>query len=165
MISCYTFSLGLGSGSEMTLSQRNGRDFQQLYVDRFNYLSFARSSPDGSQIAFIKIPDLQTPFTVGELWVMDSDGSSPRKLADADAGHGYAANWSPDGKWIAFVKRENAEDQGANQSAELVNQQYLPGKCSKWRSEADHLAHERARRNAALVARWEHSGLQHSPGW
>jgi hypothetical protein len=36
----------------------------------------------GRQIAFIKIPDLQTPFTVGELWVMDADGSNARKLAD-----------------------------------------------------------------------------------
>ncbi len=122
----FTFSRGLGSGSEMTLSQRNGRDFQQLLVDHFNYLSFARFSPDGKQIAFLKIPNSQTPFTVGELWVMNADGSNPRKLADADAGHGYAANWSPDGKWIAFVKRENAEDQGANQSAEsLISNIYL----------------------------------------
>jgi len=122
----FTFSRGLGSGSEMTLSQRNGRELQQLLVDHFNYLSFARFSPDGKQIAFLKIPDSQTPFTVGELWVMDSDGSNPHKLADADAGHGYAANWSPDGKWIAFVKRENAGDQGANQSAEsLISNIYL----------------------------------------
>jgi Tol biopolymer transport system component len=122
----YTFSRGLGSGSEMTLSQRNGRDLEQLLVDRFNYLSFARSSPDGRQIAFIKIPDSQTPFTVGELWVMDADGSNPHKLSDADAGHGYAANWSPDGRWIAFVKRENADDQGANQSAEsLISNLFL----------------------------------------
>lgn len=116
----YTFSRGLGWGSEMTLSQRNGRDLQQLLVDHFNYLAFARSSQDGRQIAFIKIPDSQTPFTVGELWVMDTDGSNPHKLADTDAGHGYAANWSPDGKWIAFVKRENVEDQSANQSIESL---------------------------------------------
>jgi dipeptidyl aminopeptidase/acylaminoacyl peptidase len=122
----FTFSRGLGSGSEMTLSQRNSRDFQQLLVDRLNYLSFARYSPDGKQIAFLKIRDSQTPFTVGELWVMDTDGTHPRKLADADAGHGYAANWSSDGKWIAFVKRENAEDQSANQSADsLISNIYL----------------------------------------
>ena len=83
-------------------------------------------SPDGEQIAFIKIPDTQTPFTAGELWVMDADGSHPRKLADADAGHGYAASWSLDGKWIAFVKRENIEDQNANQSTEaLISNIYL----------------------------------------
>jgi dipeptidyl aminopeptidase/acylaminoacyl peptidase len=121
----FTFSRGLGSGSEMTLSQRNGRDFQQLMVDHFNYLSFARYSPDGKQIAFIKVPDTQTPFTVGELWVMDADGSHARKLSQADAGHGYAANWSPDGEWIAFVKRENVEDESADQSAEsLVSNLY-----------------------------------------
>ncbi len=122
----FTFSRGLGSGSEMTLTQRNGRDLQQLLVDRLNYLSFARYSPDGKQIAFLKIPDSQTPFTIGELWIMNADGSQARKLADADAGHGYAANWSPDGKWIAFVKRENAGDQSANQSTEsLISNIYL----------------------------------------
>ncbi len=122
----YTFSRGLGSGSELSSVQRDGRDFQQLVVDVHNYISFARYSPAGSQIAFIKIPDSQTPFTVGELWVMDFDGSNPRKLADADAGHGYAANWSPDGTRIAFVRRENPEDESANQSLDsLISNVYL----------------------------------------
>lgn len=116
----FTFSRGLGSGSELTSVQQAGRDLQQLYVDRHHYISFARYSPDGTQIAFIKIPDTQTPFTVGELWVINADGSNPRKLADADAGHGYAANWSPDGTRIAFVKRENPEDESANQSSDSL---------------------------------------------
>ena len=122
----FTFSSGLGSGSELTLAQNDGRDLQQLYVDRFHYISFARFSPDGRQIAFIKIPDSQTPFTVGELWVMNADGTNARKLADADAGHGYAANWSPEGTQIAFVKRENPEDESANQSSDsLISNIYL----------------------------------------
>jgi hypothetical protein len=101
----FTFSRGLGQGSELWLAKDAGRIVQQLYADQFNYISFARYSPDGRQIAFIKIPDTQTPFTVGELWVMSHDASNAHKLADADAGHGYAANWSPDGKGIAFVVR------------------------------------------------------------
>jgi len=122
----FTFSRGLGSGSELYFTQNNGRDAKVLYSDPFNYISYARFSPDASQIAFIKIPDSQTPFTVGELWVMDVDGSEPHKLADADAGHGYAANWSPDGTRIAFVKRENAEDESANQSSDsLISNIYL----------------------------------------
>jgi Tol biopolymer transport system component len=122
----FTFSPGLGYGSEMTLSQQNGRALQQLIVDRYHYLSLARFSPDGKQISFLKIPDTQTPFTVGELWVMEADGSNPRRLAEADTGHGYAANWSPDGKWLAFVKRENAGDQSADQAAEsLISNIYL----------------------------------------
>jgi Tol biopolymer transport system component len=116
----FTFSRGMGQGSELWLARDNGKVVQQLYADPLDYISFARFSPDGKRIAFLKIPDTQTPFTVGELWVMNADGSNPRKLADADAGHGYAANWSPDGKRIAFVKRENPEDESANQIAESL---------------------------------------------
>jgi hypothetical protein len=116
----FTFSRGLGYGSELHSAQGSGRDSKLLYEDPFNYISFARYSPDGSRIAFIKIPDSQTPFTVGELWVMDADGSNPRKLAEADAGHGYAANWSPDGEWMAFVKRENPQDENADRSSDLL---------------------------------------------
>lgn len=116
----FTFSRGLGQGSELWLAEQDGRIVQQLYADPFNYISFARWSPDGRLIAFIKILDTQTPFTVGELWVADADGSNARKLAKADAGHGYAANWSPDGKRIAFVVRENPEDENADQSSEAL---------------------------------------------
>ena len=111
----FTISRGLGYGSELYLAQHDGRIATLLYADPYNYISFARWSPDGKQIAFIKTPDTQTPFTVGELWVMDADGANPRKLADADSGHGYAANWSLDGKRIAFVVRENPQDENANQ--------------------------------------------------
>jgi len=116
----FTFSRGLGQGSELWLATRDGRVIEQLYADQFNYISFARYSPDGSRIAFIKIPDTQTPFTVGELWALNADGTNARKLADADAGHGYAANWSPDGQRIAFVVRENPADERADRASDLL---------------------------------------------
>jgi Tol biopolymer transport system component len=125
----------MGAGSELNFTRNDGRREQLLYADKFNYIAFARYSPDAKQIAFMTIPDTQTPFTVGELWVMpapgaqaqvNADGSNPRKLADADAGHGYAANWSPDGTRIAFVKRENPEDESANQSSDsLISNVYV----------------------------------------
>jgi Tol biopolymer transport system component len=122
----FTFSRGLGQGSELWLAKRAGKVTQELYADPSNYISFAHYSPDGSQITFIKIPDIQTPFAVGELWVVNSDGSNGRKLADADAGHGYAANWSPNGKQIAFVVRANPEDSRADQSSDsLISNIYL----------------------------------------
>jgi len=126
----FTFSRGLGYGSELYLAQRDGRVTQLLYADLYNYISYARFSPDGKQIAFIKTPDTQTPFTVGELWVIPSNVTFANKtpssqveaklIADVDAGHGYAANWSPDGTKIAFVMRENPEDENANQSSDTL---------------------------------------------
>lgn len=142
----FSFSRGLGQGSELWLAKQDGSVVQQLYADSFNYISFARYSPDGTQIAFIKIPDTQTPFTVGELWVIPStvaqgaDGSKARKLADADAGHGYAANWSPDGKKIAFVVRENPEDERADQSSEsLISNIYVVNAANGALSQITHL--------------------------
>jgi hypothetical protein len=116
----FSFSRGMGLGSEMWLARFDGRVVEQVIADPHSYLSFARWSPDGSRIAFIKIPDSEVPFTVGELWVMQADGSNARKLSNADAGHGFAEAWSPDGSRIAFVVRENAKDAQADQNADAL---------------------------------------------
>jgi tricorn protease-like protein len=122
----YSFSAGMGMGSAMRLTSRLGDPGEQIALDDLNYLALARWSPDGQRIAFIKIPDSATPFTVGELWVMDADGGHARRLAEADAGHGTPPAWSPDGQYIAFVVRENAEDARADVSATaLISNLYL----------------------------------------
>ncbi|MEW6404305.1 MAG: hypothetical protein AB1649_21105, partial [Chloroflexota bacterium] len=128
----FTFSRGLGFGSEIWLAIKGGNIVEQLYADELNYISFARWSPDGNKIVFIKIPDSQTPFTVGELWLMNADGSNAHKLADADAGHGYAANWSPDGTRLAFIVRENSDETRVNESIEaLISNIYVADVASK----------------------------------
>jgi Tol biopolymer transport system component len=122
----FTFSRGLGYGSEMYLARQDGRVTELLYGSDADYVSFARWSPDGRQIAFITIPDTQTPFTVGGLVVTRVDKVNPRWLGVADAGHGYAANWSPDGRKIAYVVRENPEDPRADQSSDaLISNIYI----------------------------------------
>jgi WD40 repeat protein len=115
-LTTFTFSRGFGFGSEIWSTRDGGNTVQLLLADSRNYLSFARWSPDGKRLAFIKIPDTQIPFTVGELWVMNADGSNPLRLAEADAGHGYAASWSPDGTRLAFVVRSNPDDPAADTS-------------------------------------------------
>jgi dipeptidyl aminopeptidase/acylaminoacyl peptidase len=116
----FAFSRGMGLGSELWLAQGAGQTSRLIAADGGSYLSLARWSPDGSQIAIIKIPDSATPFTVGGLWVMRSDGGAARQLAPADAGHGYPPAWSPDGSKIAFVVRENPGDPRADQSAQAL---------------------------------------------
>lgn len=115
-LTTFTFSRGFGFGSEIWSTRDGGHTVEQLFTDSKNYLSFVRWSPDGRRLAFIKIPDTQIPFTVGELWVANADGSLPVKVADADAGHGYAASWSPDGMRLAFVIRSNPDDPAADTS-------------------------------------------------
>ncbi len=117
----FSFSRGMGLGSEMWHARSDGAVVKQVLADRASYLSFARWAPNGRGIAFIKIPDAATPFTVGELWVMNADGTSARKLADADAGHGFAEAWSPDGERIAFVVRDNPGDAQADQDAAALH--------------------------------------------
>ena len=57
---------------------------------------FPAWSPDGTQIAF-------SSERAGkwDLWVVSSEGGSPKRLTD-DSEIDYQAAWSPDGKWIAY---------------------------------------------------------------
>jgi hypothetical protein len=60
-------------------------------------------SPDGSQIAFAGSPG-GGPFG---LWVMDADGSNPKRIAGSDDLDVLSPTWSPDGSRIAFVGFEH----------------------------------------------------------
>ena len=61
-------------------------------------------SPDGQQIAFLTArhdPNPQFPHFKYEIYVMDADGSNPRRLTHTDAAEDHPA-WSPDGTQILF---------------------------------------------------------------
>jgi DNA-binding winged helix-turn-helix (wHTH) protein/Tol biopolymer transport system component len=65
--------------------------------------SFARVSPDGSQIAF-----LQAGLGRSELWLMSSDGEAPHKIVGADESDEQYLSpvaWSPDSRRVAYVRR------------------------------------------------------------
>lgn len=116
----YSLTRGLGFGSETWLADIDGRNPHLLLQDPTHIIVYARFSPDDQKIAYIRMMDSNIPFTVGELWVMNSDGSSAIKLSEADAGHGYAPAWSPDSTQIAYVNRENGESVVADQVAEQL---------------------------------------------
>ena len=122
----YSFTRGLGMGSELWAATSSPSRTWQLHFEKDSIITFARWSPDGSHIAFIALPDSATPFPMGELWIMDANGSNSHPLAPADAGHGYAPAWSPDSMRIAYVGRENPHAPAADQVADaLVSNIYI----------------------------------------
>ena len=114
----YALTRGLGYGSELWSADLDGQNAQRLISDPTHIIAYARYSPNGQQLVYIRMIDSNIPFTVGELWVMDADGSNAALLGEADAGHGYEAAWSPDGSAIAYVRRENGHDARADQRPE-----------------------------------------------
>jgi hypothetical protein len=55
----------------------------------------ATYSPDGTKLVFDSTRDGTT-----RVYVMNADGSDPRRLTDG--GDDWGAAWSPDGRWIAY---------------------------------------------------------------
>jgi len=106
----YSLSNGIGFGSETWLGAENAKNASQLLLEQNHIIALAQFSPDGSKIAYIKMPDSQEQFPAGELWVMDSDGDNAFFAAAADAGRGYPPAWSPSGDKIAFVGRNDPAD-------------------------------------------------------
>ncbi|MGB9776430.1 MAG: TolB family protein [Anaerolineae bacterium] len=116
----YATTQGLGFGSEVWLMDRNGRNKERIIHDPAHIIAYPRWSPSGDGIAYIRMPDSNVPFTVGELVLADGDGRNGRVVAPADAGHGYPPVWSPDGRRVAFVVRENGEDRRADVEASAL---------------------------------------------
>lgn len=96
---------------------RNGRNREQIINAPAHVIAYPRWSPSGDGIAYVRMPDSNVPFTVGELVLADGNGRNERVVAPADAGHGYPPVWSPDGRQVAFVARENPESAAADIAA------------------------------------------------
>lgn len=110
----YTASRGLGFGSELgTLNLADGSRVVHQQQPRY-IIAYPRWSPDGKALAYILLADNNIPYTIGELWLADINGQPSVLLAPADAGHGYAPVWHPDGQSITYVHRENPTDRRAD---------------------------------------------------
>jgi len=101
---------GIGSGSQLWVSDADGATPRMLLSDSATILGLMRYSPDGKHIAAIRLPDDSSSLPPGELWVADSDGKNVHLTASADAGRGMFPVWSPDGEKIAYIGRTSPND-------------------------------------------------------
>jgi Tol biopolymer transport system component len=73
--------------------------------------TIATLSPDGSRIAFVKQQ---------KVWQMGSSGEEPRPLFAIPAGRGmWSLRWSPDGRWLTYLRNRAGQSGGAVLEAQL----------------------------------------------
>ncbi|MCF8243436.1 MAG: DUF5050 domain-containing protein [Melioribacteraceae bacterium] len=108
------FEMNADGSNVKSLSQKEDKEIE----------SYASFSPDGSMIVFVKWVEESN----GEIYIMNSDGSSPTRLTNDKAFDGYPC-WNPDGKSILFssnragnYKLYTMDIDGSNQNQILSNE-------------------------------------------
>lgn len=91
-------------------------------------------SPDGTRIALISYRDgftLETadgPAPVGEVYVLNADGTQPKRLTRTKGAQESQPSWSPSGERIAFVRTPGPGGLGFGSTIFQVNAE---GSCSR----------------------------------
>jgi eukaryotic-like serine/threonine-protein kinase len=91
-------------------------------------------SPDGSQIVFEKVSDGH------EIWLMDAHGENPRMLLANKDEVVLSPIWSPDGRYVAYIRRNHAGNGGTveawdvrrRSATQIVSDSNLWGKVLSW---------------------------------
>jgi Tol biopolymer transport system component len=77
-----------------TVDASTGQDLKRLTVSPDRAREIPGSySPDGTQLVYVRAT--YTVLSLGQLWVVNADGSGAHKLSDTLVG--YRVAWSPDG--------------------------------------------------------------------
>lgn len=99
----FTFFALVFFASYFSQAQQQKIPFQPLDVFELEWASNPQISPDGKQIVYKRNGfDIMKDQAMGNLWILNADGSSHRKLTSREVGESQAV-WSPSGDRIAFT--------------------------------------------------------------
>jgi len=81
-------------------------------------------SPDGKSVAFIRTEFKESRMNMyGEMgiYIVNASGGEPRLLMLEPEEFIYSINWSPDGKWIAYLKGDKRNNPDIISTLEIIN--------------------------------------------
>jgi dipeptidyl aminopeptidase/acylaminoacyl peptidase len=114
------FSIALCLAAAITAwAQAQKRSITEKDIFQFNWIGDPQISPDGSRVAFVRV-------TVNEkkdgydtsIWSVSMRGDEqPRRMTDGK--HDSSPRWSPDGKWLVFVRAPEQAGPGAGGGAAM----------------------------------------------
>src|SRR5713101_3252609 len=87
------------------------RSITEKDLFQFNWIGDPQVSPDGSRVAFVKVSvnEKKDGYDTS-LWSVSLQvGDAPRRITSGN--HDASPRWSPDGKWLVFVRTPDAEPQ------------------------------------------------------
>jgi len=98
------------SGAPQTQAPAGARPMREDDLPRFVWVADPQIAPDGRRIAFTRVwVDSETDEYRSQIWLVEP-GGTPRPLTSGL--YDRQPRWSPDGRWIAFVRKSEAGKPG-----------------------------------------------------
>jgi dipeptidyl aminopeptidase/acylaminoacyl peptidase len=94
-------------------------------IFQFNWIGDPQISPDGNSVAFVKVSvnDKKDGYDTS-VWSVSIRGDEPpRRLSDGK--HDSSPRWSPDGKWLVFVRTPEAASPAGPSARPPASQLYM----------------------------------------